>query len=149
MQNSNSSGRLPAQTVFVRTCLTPLLTTTKPYISDDYLDKFQVECHRLDLFSGLAVRRGTQQPDPQSRAFTRPMPLEDVRSAIETNRAWISPTYGYPELLLWGEKIDNWWQAFQIAEHLDMYLRSNCDPWKSGLIRTTGWQGLRLAARLA
>ena len=59
MQNpSPPPARLPAPTVFVRTCLTPILYTTEPYISDGCLGKFQVPRRHLDLFSGLAVRPG-------------------------------------------------------------------------------------------
>lgn len=147
VQNSDHPGpRLPPHAIFARAWLTPLLTTSEPYLSDEYVHKFGIRRRRLDIFSGLAMRPGTQQPASRSTAFMRPMALDDVRTAVEEKRPWISSTYGSSHSLSWDENIDNWWQAYWIAEHIMMYARSHSDEWKLGLVYSTGWEGMRLVS---
>lgn len=117
----------------------------EPYVSSKYLHDFPIRYYGLDLRSGLAVDPDTQQPISQSQAISRPMPLEDLRSAIKSNRPWINFWHGHPSLLHWDEKLDgdDFCCAQNIGSHLSMYLSNHHDESEWGLIEGTGWEDAR------
>ena len=133
----------PAHMVFVKPYLTPLLKTTQPNITPEYLQKHGIRRRRLDFYSGATLLPTLPKPDPTAQAYTQLFPYGDMVECVRHNKPWTSWDNGPHHTLHYDENLDGWWHALSITRHLNRFLEGHYDSDNSlGLISTTGWEAV-------
>ena len=137
MKNPKASGH-PAHMLFARTCLAPLLKSVKPYVSPEYIEKYSIKVRDLDFESGVVRDPKTHQPDPEARTFTLPFSRKKMQALLDNKKPWICWTNGEARPLSYDPSLDDWWHAYRIGMHLDVYLADHHSGDMPGIMHDLG-----------